>query len=213
MTVIVDICNMALDHLGKANITDIDEGSNEAQRCKRQYPHSRKLALSYSPWTFATKTEQLAKNATNTQSDVWTFSYDAPNDALQSHMRLLHAGEPARTNTPPPAMHLEAGSIFTHVEDARLFYTYDNTDLNAWPIQFMDAVAYMLAYRLAPSMTRRKSDTQDLYAAYMDAVSKAVEFDAGQVPSSYVWSGGYTDARDAGSTEYGAQQDGSSIWE
>ena len=209
---VVDICNMALDHLGKTTITDLDEGSNEAKRCKRQFDTSRRLALAYSPWTFSTRTVALAQLTTNAHSGVWEYSYDLPNDSLQSHMRVLEEAEPPRSNTPPPQLHIEAGAVFCNVTNARLFYTFDQTVVEKWSPQFTEAVSLMLAYRIAPGMTRRRSDVRDFYEGYMDAVAKAVEMDAGQVPMTYVWSGGYVDARDAGGRHEGPQTDGSSIW-
>ena len=59
----VEICNLALAHLGdEATVASIDppEGSAQAEHCQRFYPVSRNSLLEMHDWAFATKRATLA---------------------------------------------------------------------------------------------------------------------------------------------------------
>ena len=64
MASVVDICNLALAHLGDdATISSIDppEGSAQAEHCKRFYTSARDTLLQLHPWNFASKRIALAE--------------------------------------------------------------------------------------------------------------------------------------------------------
>jgi len=208
----VDICNFALDHLGKTSILSLSEGSAEAQACLRQYDAARRACLGRSPWTFARKLRALSLLEANTLSDTWAYHYDLPNDMLKL-IRLAEAGRMVQVNEAPIPMYLEAGTVYTDLASALGFYIFDSTDTAAWSSLFDDAVALFLAMRLAPSMTRRKTDVETLQGMFRAALAEAIENDAQQEPLVYGFhAGGYVDARDAGSPTERAQADGSTIW-
>tara|TARA_X000001316_G_scaffold12173_1_gene6017 strand:+ start:191 stop:838 length:648 start_codon:yes stop_codon:yes gene_type:complete len=208
----VDICNLALDHLGKKTITSLDEGSTEAQACLRQYDIARRMCLARSPWTFARKLRSLALLATNDLSDTWQYHYDLPNDLLHLY-RVAESVGGLASNAPPVPAWIESGTIYLNIETPKLLYVWDSEDTQAWSALFDDTVALFLAMRLSSSMTRRKSDTTALREAYTAMLGEAIEQDAQQEPSTYTfYEGGYTDARDAGGVTVGRQTDGSTIW-
>ena len=59
----VDICNLALNYLGKGSIESLDERSELARTCKLHYDRYRRMALTATTWGFALKTQAL-KNLT-----------------------------------------------------------------------------------------------------------------------------------------------------
>ncbi len=209
--VIEDVCNMALSHIGKPNITSVNENSVEAINCKNQYNRSRILSLSYSPWTFATKTAYLAQVNENPHSDVWEFAYDIPNDSLNCHMRVLEESESPLEKNLPHDIHLENGKLYCNISNVRLFYVFDQTNINSWPMYFTNAVSYNLAYQIAPNLLRSKRDIKDVYETYRGAIDKAVELDAASVTSTYAWTaGGYLSTQSVLPAR--RQADGSTIW-
>ena len=213
VTTSIDICNMALDHLGKPSIVAFTEDSVEARKCLRQYPIARRMCLARSPWTFARKLRALPPLATNTMTDTWAYHYDLPNDMLKLH-RVLEEGQEPRANTRPVPTYIESGTIYANVEKARLLYVWDNEETSTWAALFDDVVALFLAMRMAPSMTRRKSDVELFQGMYKVALNEAIENDAQQEQSTYIFDdGGYIDARDSGSDVGRRQADGSSMWE
>ena len=79
----VDICNLALAHLGDdATIASLSppEGSAQAEKAARFYPIARNSLLEMHTWNFASKRGNLALT-TNTL-DQWDYAYTAPSDMM-----------------------------------------------------------------------------------------------------------------------------------
>jgi hypothetical protein len=87
----VDICNMALSHIGSeaiiASIAPAD-GSVEAGYCARFYPIALGILLEKHPWSFA-KTRQ-ALSLLDNPSKTWGFAYGLPGNCLKPK-RVLQA--------------------------------------------------------------------------------------------------------------------------
>lgn len=84
MASVVDICNLALAHLGDvATVSSIDppEGSAQASHCARFYPIALSAVLEMHAWGFATTRIALAYNATNPTS-TWEYCYGTPSNVL-----------------------------------------------------------------------------------------------------------------------------------
>lgn len=80
----VDICNLALAHLGDvATVSSLNPPSGEAQaaHCARFYPIARDALLEMHTWGFATVRIALAYNATNPSSS-WEYCYACPSDVV-----------------------------------------------------------------------------------------------------------------------------------
>jgi hypothetical protein len=79
----VEICNLALSHLGDtATVASIDppEGSAQAEHCARFYPFARDSLIEMHPWGFATRRIVLAELA-NTWPQ-WAHAYARPADCV-----------------------------------------------------------------------------------------------------------------------------------
>jgi hypothetical protein len=82
MASVVDICNLALAHLGdNATIASIDppEGSAQAEHCQRFYPIARDTLLEMHSWSFATKRAYGAE--VENSWPMWEYAYAMPGDA------------------------------------------------------------------------------------------------------------------------------------
>jgi hypothetical protein len=78
----IDICNAALIEAHQdATITNIDESSPEAERCRRIYDSTRRELLSMYPWSFANKFVKLARVSSNV--DGYKYAYLYPSEALR----------------------------------------------------------------------------------------------------------------------------------
>ena len=85
----VDICNVALSHLGaRAQVSAISppDGSVEAGYCARFYPLARRELIESASWSFA-KTRVLLAEVTNT-SEFWSYAYALPSDCIDP-LRVL----------------------------------------------------------------------------------------------------------------------------
>ena len=79
----VDICNLALGHLGdNATVASIDppEGSAQAEHCQRFYPIARDSLLELHNWNFATRRAQLAQ--VTCPWPEWQYAYAQPANTI-----------------------------------------------------------------------------------------------------------------------------------
>lgn len=79
----VDICNLALSHLGdEATVASLDppEGSAQAEHCARWYPVARDALLEMHPWGFATTRAPLAE--LSNPPSTWAHVYAQPTGAI-----------------------------------------------------------------------------------------------------------------------------------
>lgn len=93
----VDICNLALSHVGdEAQVAAIDppDGSIQSAQCGRFYPIARDLLLEMHPWTFATKRVVLAE-VDNPSPWDWKYAYALPSTCIRP-LSALNPGVPER---------------------------------------------------------------------------------------------------------------------
>lgn len=169
----VDICNLALAHLGDAaTVSSINppEGSVQAEHCSRFYPIARDALLEMHAWGFATKRVAIAY-LTNTWPE-WTYAYAVPNDAVNIIAILPSEATNdysvgintmfSQTGLPliaggvyqPQAFALETQAdgtqiIYTNQEDATLRYSALITDTTQFSPLFVVSLSYLLASYLA----------------------------------------------------------------
>lgn len=154
----VEICNLALGHLGsEANVASINppDGSVEAGYCARYFPIARKVMLTMFEWNFAIKRKELAQVAN--QSDVWLFAYAQPSDCLKP-WSILKAG--AVRESDGAEFTVEDSVIYTNEPNAVLRYTRDVTDTTRYTPQFDSALSWLLASYLAGPIIKGNEGAQ-----------------------------------------------------
>jgi len=197
----IDICNLALGHLGDvATIASIDppEGSAQAEHCARFYPIARDSLLELHTWGFATKRVQLAQLGTGWPE--WDYSYAQPADALNIIAVLPpYATDDYSTGAasvsiavggsyiPQPfSCEIDANGadvIYTDQAEAVLRYTALVTDPTKFSPLFIVALSWQLASMLAGPILKGDAGAAEAKrcAAMAQAyLSKAKESDAGQ---------------------------------
>lgn len=174
MASVVDICNLALGHLGDtANVSSIDppEGSPQSEHCARFYPIARDSLLEMHTWGFATTRSNLALLSTDAWPE-WKYCYASPTDALNIISILdpgaaddysvgmqygySQVGVPVIMQgvyTPQPFAQetLTDGTvvIYTSQENAVCRYTRFISDPTVFSPLFVDTLAWYLASYLA----------------------------------------------------------------
>lgn len=173
----VDVCNLALSHLGDtATVSSINppEGSAQAEHCQRFYPIARDSLLEMHFWNFSMKRATLAQ-LTNTWSQ-WKYAYALPSDCLNPIAILPpeayddYATRFVPTDTPffgqnlspsvaagryvpqPFSIEMDASGneiILTNQEQAILRYTYYVTDTTKFSPLFVMTLSWHLASMLA----------------------------------------------------------------
>lgn len=202
MTSAVDICNMALGHLGsRAQVTSINppDGSVEAGLCARFYGIARREALERGTWRWAKKRVSLGL-ATSNQSTEWTYAYVIPSDCIKL-LKVLQGEAPiespyfcgfqaAQTEMKGAAFDTEGQTLLTHAEDASLLYLADVTDTTKYSASFMAAVSYLLAAYLAGPVLKGvqgANAARTLRAVAATTISEADASDIGASGSAAGW--------------------------
>lgn len=148
----VDICNLALAHLGdEATVSSIDpaEGSAQAEHCERWYPIARDTLLEMHDWRFATRRVLLAALSAN--AFEWSFAYALPSNMVRA-LKVLPAASSAQNDTEDfdqMVSEEDAQIILTNCEDASLVYTVRVTDTTRFTPLFVESLAWLLASYLA----------------------------------------------------------------
>lgn len=204
-----EIANLALAHLGKPFIVNINASKVEASKARFHLPMARKTALRRFDWIFARRTVQLAEVTDTTYRGRYDIVYDAPNEALKIWGILL----PDRPDDLAKDFYLENGRIYTNLKGAYCRYSVDVRDPAKWSDGFAEAVGCKLAEKMAPSMTRRRSDIASFRILYEEEIARAAEQDAGQEYHTYTAENKYAGAHAGGVPYEGPQADGSNIWD
>ena len=198
----IDICNLALAHLGdKATVSSISppEGSAQATHCARFYPIARDVTLEAHEWGFATVRGNLAL-LTDTPPPGWLYAYAMPNDC-RNIVDLIDPNVPCFNPLPERGLHWQddvfnpepvpyelesrgvdgTGVIYTNLAGAQIRYVRGITDTTKFSAQFVDAVAWLLAAYLAGPII--KGDTgmavaRQMQAGYTTSLSVARANDA-----------------------------------
>ena len=164
MSSAVDICNLALSHIGdEAEVIAIapPDGTIQAAHCGRFYPVARDLLLEMHPWTFAMVRVQLAPIVAGAPSQ-WAYAYALPAKCLKS--RGVYAAD-ALDDAQSEDFIVEVGAdgngvIYTNVPDAVLRYTRLVEDTTKFTPGFVVALGRSLASMLAGPIIKGATGAQ-----------------------------------------------------
>jgi len=141
------IANLALAKLGISPIMALTDDSKQAQFANRFYSQTRDEVLSSHRWNFAMRRLTLNRLATAPDFE-WDFAYQLPADCLR--VVQLNGYEP---NEQQGEFAIEADRLFTDSEEANVRYIARVTDGSLYPPLFSQALATLLASRLAGPLT------------------------------------------------------------
>ena len=186
MSSAVDICNLALSHLGdEATVSSINppEGSAQAEKCARYYPIARDSLLERFAWTFATTRAVLAPLTATV--GTWAYCYALPSDALRV-LTVLAPGE-AETSLgqsfDTEALPSGQRVIATHQSEATARYVRRVTDTTRFSALFADALSWWLAGYLAGPLLKGEAGrkaAKDLRVFALTMSGNAADADGSQ---------------------------------
>ena len=173
MSSVVELWNLALSHIGaEAVVLAQTEKSEEASRCALEYPTARRLALRAHKWGFARKVAPLADMGT--PPNGWGYRYRYPGDCVFA--RAIDTGQRELVDAIPFEVSWDEAAgrvVLTDQATADLVYTADVTDPNAWDILFFDALGWLLASRLALSITKSRQIRSETFRIYQETLAEA----------------------------------------
>lgn len=165
----VDICNLALAHLGDdATVSSIDppEGSAQAEHCSRFYPIARDAVLEAHDWNFASTRAVLAQVASQWSS--WAYCYELPAECLRAIAVLppdatddYSASFGDASEIGYPGARLVGGQARYMPQEFCV-----ETDANNRPLLYTNQAQAVLRY------TRRVRDTTKFSPLMVDALSR-----------------------------------------
>ena len=204
----VEICNLALSHLGDtANVTSIDppEGSAQAEHCSRFYPVARGMLIEAHDWSWATRRISLTPLVATVVP--WAYAYGKPNLMIRaiavldpeasddytipaafeteqaylplSYAPLAYAPQPFAIETLPTGEE----AILTNQESAVLRYVESVTDTAKFPPLAVMALSWLVASMLAGPIIKGEegaAEAKRCLAVYKEVLSMAVSADANQ---------------------------------
>ena len=157
---VVDIWNFALSRMGHSPIANENEGSAEANLCRRQWPLVRDAYLEDFDWAFARRYGPLVDiNDDAELVDGWLFAYafpignvvcvrgipdpSAPGDAIPMTTMLRQSSDDLK--------------ILSDLADACAFWTVKITDATRYPPSFVNATSYAMEAVIYMSISKEKN--------------------------------------------------------
>lgn len=161
MASIVDICNLALSHIGdEANVQSIDppDGTAQATHCASFYAPTRDELLGKHNWSFARKRVSLSL-VSGVTSAAWEYHYQVPADMIKP-IAVYPADEDYPGGIGDDAdgypFLREGDRILTNVESAVLLYVYRLNDPTKYSPLFTETFALRLGSKVAGPIIKGK---------------------------------------------------------
>ncbi|CAB4165335.1 hypothetical protein UFOVP821_40 [uncultured Caudovirales phage] len=193
MSTDIDICNLALSHVGdSALVTSITGADNsiQATQCARFYPIARDQVLERHPWRFSLKHSTLVA-ASVTLPDSWAYAYAMPDNCLMI-CNILNEDTTYGTNYPlnptgpqrvPFSVEMVGTTqvLFCNQSSVTLQYCEKVTDATKYPASMVMAISLLLATFLAGPLIKGKTAlqmSQTLKQAFEVEFLKAAALDA-----------------------------------
>lgn len=154
---ITDICNLALNHIGREQIASLNEDTEAARTCKLHYDLQRRVLLRAYTWSFAKKYTKLAEIDTKTPG--WRYTYAYPNDCVMARKLYnedntwLYLEKNFPGNMDQILLNDNTKAIVCNHKDACLEYTYDVKDADLFTDDFSQALSYYLAAAICVPLT------------------------------------------------------------
>lgn len=178
----VQICNMALAHLGHSGpfISDLEtDQSQEAETCNVFWDTVRDDVLGDYPWPFATAKKELAQIA-DQERDGWDYAFALPDDCVSPRFIWPADSTPRKlypeTRTPYKiAKHSEEETsiLLCDIDNPVLEYTARMSNVAAYPSKFAMAMSYKMAEMIAIPITGDANKRREMRALYRAEVGQA----------------------------------------
>lgn len=163
---ITDICNMALNHIGREQIASLHEETEAARTCKIHYDMQRKVLLRAYTWGFAMKTAKLA--LIDTTVPGWKYVYAYPNDCVMAR-KIFNENNTWFVlqknfdgNVDQVLLNDNTKALVCNHADAFLQYTFDAKDVELYTEDFAQALSYYLAGAIAVPLTGSQALAQQM---------------------------------------------------
>jgi hypothetical protein len=172
MASVVDICNYALNHIGKGTISALDSSTEASRRCSLRFEPVRDKVLADYPWKFARRQVALALTANTVVG--WDYVYTYPANCVK--VRKVFTEETLGEVEPQPFDIFNVAGVqcvASNLESAYAEFTYKVTDPTLFDPMFVEALSYALASDLAFQLTGSDGVRDKMLRIYFSYLSQA----------------------------------------
>jgi len=180
MPSVVDICNEAMDLLGAATITSLNENSKEARLCNRRFETVRDSVLRAHNWNVAIVRKQLAKDS-DSPAFGFTNQFTLPTDPYCLRVISLHTANVDNDISPydvQSMFKIEGRKVLTDEGTCRIIYVGRITDTELYDSLLSSTIAHKLASETAYAITGSTTVAQQIFQLYQQRLSEARSMDA-----------------------------------
>ena len=184
----IDIASNALLLIGDSPISSFTEAGAGAQAAANLYPQTKEMVLSYHPWTFAMKEQQLSRlsQAPDTRTN-YKYAYRVPTDLIRLWALF------------PYSNYVIIGTnIYSNEESLLARYVYDVPETNI-PAHCVKAMEYQLASEFSISVTEDENKAGLYQNKANSQLAKASNIDSQGQPQEAIKSSPFVEARFQGS--------------
>lgn len=153
MSSYVEIANLALDMLGKENISSLDEFSNQASKLNNVKLQVQNSILEAYAWRWARDYAALAAVTNTKRAAIWPYAYAKPGNCRRL-IRVVPTIEVGQSDTIPNPFEYTGGIIYSGVSGAWAEFVCDQSDPTIFPAAFVDAYAAAWAARVCMALTK-----------------------------------------------------------
>ena len=171
-----DVVNLALVILGHPHrVGNLFDGSEAAKAALTIYAESRDEVLRSKDWPFALR--QVSGIASGTPPDGWNYSWAFPADCLRVRS-VTPVAIPSPNYDPQPVQWMVFNDqthnppikvVLSNITPIKLYYVGQITDMTTWEPLFANAVAQVLATKMAPGLIKKIAPALDPIGAITEA--------------------------------------------
>lgn len=182
-----EVINMALQRCGASGINIAFQDTQEAAIATAAYDRCRKQVLAQHPWGFAQKSRTLAQDV-DAPSFGYAHSFSLPGDCALIIDIHSYATDDEGTVIPAdmfrrPEAKWEVVGRHVHSNFPLLALRYVSDEESGMPETFANALAWRLAFEIAPYLQQGTNQAQQFYQLYVQALDEAkVDNDIQQEP-------------------------------
>jgi hypothetical protein len=170
------MCNSALGRLALGEITDLSEGSANANYCRTYLGDVIEEVLGHYDWQCCRKRVRLAPEV-SPPAFGWAYRYPLPEDCL----RILRVGSDGQEDGPEIPYVVENGAVLADTDYLDVVYITRPEDPNRLPAPVRKAIIVSLAFLLTTPLTSNDQLAVRIAAERQEALEKARVWDARQV--------------------------------
>jgi len=172
----IDICNMALSHLGMNPITSLLEDNPSVRACNNFYNPSRDAVFSEYRWPFATVKEALVGVSDEALELEWEYVYVYPTQAARV-WSVYNEGTVDTMDKEEFEVVFQVANnrrvICSNNDTAYAEYTYRVQDTNIYDPAFIISFSLRLAASMAHTLIGDVEVGKDLSTTYTTSISEA----------------------------------------